>query len=110
MNTSTSTINKPLFYFNNVQQLADFESFEVQPFVGDHDSPALDESKADWWSVVGKLKAGNAFNHERDIFPVADFHNEQYAKIFAQMCSKFASPGDDSTGEITDGFGQVLIA
>lgn len=112
MNTSTSTIQEPIFYFNDVKQLAEFESFEVKPCTGNHDASPASAANADWWSVVGKLKAENVVNPKQDTFPVADFHNEMYAALFAQLCSTAAtaSPDDAVTGAITDGFGQVLMA
>lgn len=84
---STLTIQQPLFYFDDVRQLADFESFEVHPCIGNHDSPAPTGDGAEWWSVTGKLQADKVVNPDKDVFPVADLHTEQYARLFARMCS-----------------------
>lgn len=83
-----------LFYFNNVSQLSDFESFEVKPVSGGHsDAPKQDEEPK-FWSVIGTLKEENAEGLQGlqglqgRQFPVADLPSELYAGLFANLCEQ----------------------
>ena len=64
-----------MFYFNDVMELSDFESFEV-----------LHTSRSGW-SVIGKLTVSQRVHQ----LPVADFSCEMSANLFVRMCRQLAS-------------------
>lgn len=77
-----------IFYFNNVSQLSDFESFEVKPVSGGHsDAPKQDEEPK-FWSVIGTFKEEKAEGLQGRQFPVADLPSELYAGLFANLCEQ----------------------
>lgn len=77
-----------LFYFNDVTQLADFESFEVKP-VSDHHAEAPESTGTpQFWSVIGTLREEKVQNLQHRQFPVADLPSEQYAGLFATLCKQ----------------------
>lgn len=77
-----------LFYFNDVAQLLDFESFEVKPVSDSHSEPVKADESPEFWSVIGTLKEEKAkLIHGRQ-FPVADFPSETYAGLFAKLCEQ----------------------
>ena len=48
-----------LFYFNDVSQLTDFETFEVQPVSDCHSRTMAAGETPKFWSVIGTLKEEN---------------------------------------------------
>lgn len=80
-----------LFYFSDINELNQFESFTVEPLVNDHANIGLAEGKAKAWSVIGKLKPKNVKALTSDMFPVADFQHEVHAGVFAKLCESHIS-------------------
>ena len=77
-----------LFYFNNVSQLSDFESFEVKPVSGGHSDTPKQDQEPKFWSVIGTLKEEKAEGLQGRQFPVADLPSELYAGLFANLCEQ----------------------
>lgn len=91
MNTSNSNYRTTLFYFNNVDQLDDFKSFEICPVHAGRHIPDSEAANADYWCVIGILKAEKAKANQCPSFPVADLPTDLYANLFAQMCRQLVS-------------------
>ena len=72
MITSNSNYRTTLFYFNNVDQLRDFESFKICPVHAGQHIPDTEADKADYWCVIGIYKAEQARANQSPSFPVAD--------------------------------------
>lgn len=83
MFTLNSTENNTLFYFDNVNQLTDYESFSVCPVNSDQDHEGKNPK---FWSVIGKVNQEKASGLTCEYFPVADLSSEMYAEMFADMC------------------------
>lgn len=67
-----------MFYFSDVEQLTDFDSFEVLP-----------TPRSNGWSVIGKLNVLSS--QSIHYLPVADFSCEMRANLFARMCRQLTS-------------------
>ncbi|MDL1993305.1 MULTISPECIES: hypothetical protein [Vibrio] len=80
-----------LFYFSDINELNQFESFTVEPLVNDHANIGLAEGEPKGWSVIGKLKPENVKALTSDKFPVADFQHEAHAGVFANLCESHIS-------------------
>lgn len=91
MNTSNSNYRTTLFYFNNVDQLHDFESFKICPLHAGRHIPDYEANNADYWRVIGIFKAEKAKDNQCPSLPVADLPTELYANLFAQMCRQLVS-------------------
>jgi len=75
-----------LFYFNDVSNLTDFESFRVIP------GSAGADRQPTYWTVVGRLRE-KAVPPDFQEFPVAELPNEQYATLFADLCRQAVDGG-----------------
>lgn len=84
---------KTLFYFNDVQQLSDFESFEVKPANETTPEDAPQAQNAEYWSVIGTLKAEAAQELKSPLFPVADLPSKRYAELVANLCEEIIKKG-----------------
>lgn len=65
------------FYFNNVDQLSDFNSFDIEPLPCGH-----------FWTVTGVLNENKAERLQGQKLPVADLPSELYARLFANLCEQ----------------------
>lgn len=101
MITSNSNYRTTLFYFNNVDQLRDFESFKICPVHAGQHIPDTEADKADYWCVIGIYKAEQARANKSPAFPVADLPTELYANLFAQLCRQLVSSTPDSASTKT---------
>lgn len=83
-----------MFYFSQIDELSDYESFKVQPIHDSHQAANI-PGKPEFWSVIGKLKPSKAMNVTLSEFPVADFPSQMYAELFSDMCTKLTSCDPD---------------
>lgn len=77
-----------LFYFNDINQLTDFDAFEVKPISDCHSRTIREGETPKFWSVVGTVKLEKSGNLESRQFPVADLPSELYAGLFANLCEQ----------------------
>ncbi|MCG8612002.1 MAG: hypothetical protein MI864_15865 [Pseudomonadales bacterium] len=91
MITSNFNSRATLFYFNDVNQLHDFESFKVCPVHTGQQIPDSETVSADYWCVFGIYKADKVKANHCLSFPVADLPTELYANLFAHMCRQLVS-------------------
>ncbi|EJE4183733.1 hypothetical protein M3890_004650 [Vibrio parahaemolyticus] len=75
-----------LFYFSDIGELNQFESFSVHPLVDNHQNMDSAEGTPKAWTVVGKLKLENVKALKSNKFPIADFIHEAQAGVFAELC------------------------
>nr|WP_067297046.1 hypothetical protein [Marinobacterium profundum] len=80
---------KSLFYFNDVSQLTDFETFEVQPVSDCHSRTMAEGEAPKFWCVIGTLREEKSEGIQGRQFPVADLQSESYAELFACLCLHF---------------------
>ena len=100
MITSNYNYRTTLFYFNDVDQLQDFESFKIRPVHAGQQIPDSEADKADYWCVIGIYKAEVAKANHCPSFPVADLPTELYANLFAQMCRQLVSNPTEGTRKV----------
>lgn len=103
MITSNSNYRATLFYFNDVNQLHDFESFKICPVHAGQQIPDSEADSADYWCVLGIYKADQAKANHCPSFPVADLPTELYANLFAHMCRQLVSnPSEGAFNALED--------
>jgi len=91
MITSNNNYRTTLFYFNDVNQLHNFESFKICPVHAGRQIPDSEADNADYWCVLGIYKAKQAKANRCLSLPVADLPTELYANLFASMCDRLVS-------------------
>lgn len=96
MITSNSNYVQTLFYFNNVDQLSDFETFKICPVHNGQHIPESEKDNADHWCVIGVYTTAQARANQCPSFPVADLPNELYANLFAQLCIQLVNTKSDT--------------
>ncbi len=69
------------FYFDDVAQLFDFESFEVK-------AAENNQGGASSWTVIGTAQGQQS--------PMADLPSERYASLFVELCEQITTMGTDS--------------
>jgi hypothetical protein len=91
MITSNAKNHATLFYFNSIDDLADFESFMVCPVHAGQQIPDSESEMADFWCVMGVIAADDKNADQGRGVPVADLPTRMYANLFAEMCARVST-------------------
>jgi|TARA_R110002072_G_scaffold288061_2_gene454080 hypothetical protein len=76
-----------MFYFDSLEKIRDYDSFRVKAVYLSHSEPQRNDTRPNFYSVIGHLRPGVQFQYPE--FPVADFPCESYARMFAELCEQY---------------------
>lgn len=80
------------FYFDSINNLTLFKSFEVKAVADYHDEPLDANPEPKFWSVIGTL-TDDVVEVGKCQFPVADFPSSTDAALFLDMCKQINRVG-----------------